>query len=82
MIDIKIVDYEQLPEEIKKQHLSNNGHGKEMADYILIYHNDKLKYCFSDAMEPEDATFTRGLSWIKDIILEAYNMGIQDAACD
>ena len=78
MIKIKTVDYEELPEEIKKLHLPNNGRGKEMAAYLLIYHDDKLMYCFSDAMEPEDAIFTRDLSWIKDVILDVYNVGISD----
>lgn len=78
MIKVKIVDYDELPEEVKKLYLSNNGRGKEMATYLLIYHNDKLKYCFSDAMETEDAIFTRDLSWIKDVILDMYNTGICD----
>lgn len=75
-LEIKIVSYDELPEEIDRDWgLSNNGCGKEYADYLLLYYNGKLLRCESDAMEREDACFYRNLSWIKDAVLEAYELG-------
>ena len=72
------VDYDKLPEEVDRDSLSDNGAGKEYASYFLIYHNDKLIRCESDAMEREDAVFFRDLSWIKGAIEEAYKIGLAE----
>lgn len=59
-----ILSYEDLPDWVDKKYgLSNNGCGKEDASYIVIEDGD-YKVCYSDAMEPEDASFGRDLSWI------------------
>ena len=52
--------------------------GKEEATYLRITHKGKTIGLFSDAVEPEDATFGRDYSWIGDIILKAYQLGIED----
>ena len=69
-----------LPDELKDIADSNNGSGKEYASYLVLYDaQGQFIEMFSDAMEPEDATFYRDLSWIEDAILEAYQRGIDDA---
>jgi len=80
MLTIKTVPYDELPESIEKDGLSNNGNGKELADYLLVYHNDDLILCESDAVEPEDATLYRDFSWIPSIVRQAYNLGTEDMA--
>lgn len=75
MIEIKTVSYEELPEEVDKDWVPNNGSGKEYAQYLLFYENGIFYRYESDAMEPEDVTFSRNLSWIKDAIMEAYKKG-------
>lgn len=59
-----IVSYEELPSWVDKEFgLSNNGHGKENANYIIIEDGD-YRACYSDACEPEDASFGRDFYWI------------------
>lgn len=72
MLQAFLCSYEDLLEEE-----INSGYGDEHDTYIRVIHNGKCIRLESDAMEPEDATFTRGLSWITDAIIEAYNLGIQ-----
>ena len=79
-ISVETVSYEDLPDEIEKDSFGNfmvsdNGSGKEYATYILIYDGDELMDWYSDAMEPEDATFYRDLNWIPGVIEWAYKMG-------
>lgn len=59
---VKRLYFKDLTEE-EKLNVSNNGSGKEYASYISI-EDDKGKRIYSDAMEPEDATFGRDLNWI------------------
>lgn len=56
-------EYKDLPKWAIGQGLSNNGSGKEYANYILIEDGD-YRICYSDAIEPEDAKFSRDLDWI------------------
>lgn len=78
-LSVEMVNYEGLPDEIEKEGLSDNGAGKEYATYLLIWHNKKLLECQSDAMEPEDARFSRDLNWIASAIERAYDQGKTDA---
>jgi hypothetical protein len=64
MPTVTICHYEELPEWADRESLSNNGSGKLYANYLVIEDGD-YRACYSDAMEPEDATFTRDLNWIK-----------------
>ena len=77
--EVKIVQFDELPPEIDKTSLSNNGSGAEWADYLLIYHNGKLIRWESSAMEPEDVRFTRDLRWVSEALEEAYEYGLEDA---
>jgi len=68
MKTVKIVNFEELTKE-EQEMQPNNGAGKEYALYIVI--EDKYgKRIYSDAMEPEDASFSRDLSWIVDELEE------------
>ena len=59
----RTVSFEELPQWVDKDNLSNNGSGKEYANYIIIEDGD-YKAVYSDAMEPEDKCFFRDLDWI------------------
>jgi len=59
----------------EKGSVSNNGSGKEYAGYIRVTHNGETILLESDAMEPEDVSFSRDLSWIPEIIKKAYEIG-------
>lgn len=65
--------FEDLTEE-EQEDVPNNGCGKDMATYIRITDNDETRV-YSDAMEPEDTTFYRDLSWIAPELEAAYNQG-------
>jgi len=68
--------YQLTPDE--QSSVSNNGCGKEYANYIRIQRNGETVYLESDAMEPEDARLTRDLSWVKEVIQYAYQCGKAD----
>ena len=72
---VTIVEYEDLPEDVRYSQ-PDNGCGKEDANYLKIEIPGGSVYYQSDAMEPEDATFTRDLSWIVDELHRAYAAGI------
>jgi len=76
---VECCSYDELPEQIKEDYLSDNGCGKEYASYLIVKHNGTIIRYESDAMEPEDARFYRDLSWIKEALLEAYNLGREDS---
>ena len=60
----RMCNYEELPDWVNKEMgLSNNGAGKEDANYIVI-EDGEHKAVYSDAVEPEDATFGRDFDWI------------------
>lgn len=66
---------QQLPEDVKED-MPNNGWGKEDASYIHIEWDGGTHSYYSDAMEPEDAKFSRDLSWIVPVLKEMYQEGI------
>ncbi len=78
MLEITSLEYEGLTSD-EQFCVPNNGHGKEDATYIKVTHRGETICLESDAMEAEDARFYRDLSWIKNIILKAYELGKQDA---
>lgn len=63
----KVMSFEELPVWVDKDGLSNNGGGKEYANYIVI-EDGEYRRVYSDAMEPEDKSFYRDLSWIVEEI--------------
>jgi hypothetical protein len=78
IFEVKHEWFEDLSEEEKKS-ASNNGSGKEYASYIRIKHNGETILLESDAIEPEDATFSRDLSWIVEWLKKSYELGMKDA---
>lgn len=68
---VTLCTYVELPEWVNHNHLSDNGSGKEYANYLLIEDGD-YRACYSDAMEPEDRSFHRDLKWIKSELERAY----------
>ncbi len=78
MLKVTIEDYEHLSDE-EKETASNCGCGKEAADYLRVLHDGKTILLESDAIEPEDKTFYRDLSWISGAIKTAYELGRKDA---
>jgi len=77
MFEVKLLKFEDLTES-EQDHVSNNGSGKEYAGYIKVILNGETVLFESDAMEPEDATFSRDLSWVKEIIEKSYEFGKAD----
>jgi hypothetical protein len=75
---VSIVSYDDLPEN-EKGNQPSNGCGKEDANYLKIEIPGKKPVYESDAMESEDARFTRDLSWIKGALLSAYQAGKEAA---
>jgi hypothetical protein len=75
---VEVVSYDELPKEIEKDGLSNNGRGREYARYLLIWHGNELVEWYSDAMEPEDVSFYRDLDWITSALERAYEQGVED----
>ena len=61
---VTVVQFEELTD-LEKDSVSNNGCGKEYASYLII-EDENGRRVYSDAMEAEDATFNRDLSWIRD----------------
>lgn len=66
--------YKDIPE-LWKSNVSDNGHGKEYADYLVVKHNGVTIAVYSDAMEPEDVYFSRDMKWIKPALISAYELG-------
>lgn len=77
MLKVNLVSFEDLTEE-EKEIQPNNGCGKEYANYIKITDGYKTVMILSDAVEPEDARFSRDFRDVVDAIEEAYKIGIRD----
>lgn len=77
IFSVVIENYQSLSKN-EKDNVSNNGSGAEYASYLRVIHNGKTILLESDAMEKEDAIFTRDLSWVKDIIFKSYQIGLQE----
>lgn len=77
IFSVVIENYQSLSKN-EKDNVSNNGSGAECASYLRVIHNGKTILLESDAMEKEDAIFTRDLSWVKDIIFKSYQIGLQE----
>lgn len=71
---VSIIDFNDLTED-EKEIQPNNGRGKDYAQYLKIEHNGRTIAIESDAMEPEDVTFSRDLYWIKSALEKAYELG-------
>lgn len=78
MIEVKLVEYADLTDE-ELEYVPDNGCGKLEVYYLKVTHGGRVIALESDAMEPEDATFTRDLVWIKSLLLKCYEIGKKDA---
>ncbi len=74
MLKVETEGFEDLMEH-EKGKVSNNGGGKKYATYIRVKQDGDTILLESDAMEPEDALFSRDLGWIPKIIQKAYEIG-------
>lgn len=73
MLEVKILDYEHLPEELKE-----DADGWGYKRFVVVTHNGKVLEWHSDGMEPEDCTFGRDLRWVPILIRKAYELGLED----
>lgn len=71
---VEVQHFENLSD-AEKSEASDNGGGKEWASYLRVTADGEQLLLVSDAMEPEDCTFGRDLSWIKGAIQRAYEIG-------
>lgn len=77
MLKIELVKFGDLTDE-EKEEQPNNGCGKDNARYIKLSNAGKTLMIISDAVEPEDATFTRDFRKVINAIQLAYKCGISD----
>lgn len=77
MLKVKVVSFNDLTEE-ERRHQPNNGRGKEYANYLKIIDGMETVTVLSDAVEPEDATFTRDFRNVVEAIKLAYKIGLRD----
>lgn len=73
-LTVETLHFDDLPTDARDG-VSNNGCGKEYATYIRVSHDGEVIFLESDAMEPEDARFSRDLKWVKDALVRCYEIG-------
>ena len=71
------LSYDDLTEN-EKCGMPENGNGAEFASYLKATYDGRTILLMSDAMEKEDARFSRDVAWIPGIILMAYKLGFED----
>ena len=76
MLTVKKASYHDIPEFFQDE-APDNGVGAEDANYLMVMEGDEVLQVYSDAMEPEDATFNRDLRWVSDAIQAAYEHGLK-----
>lgn len=75
---VELQGFEDL-DEAEKMDASDNGIGKEYANYVRVSHNGHTLYLESDAIEPEDKSFGRDLGWVLEAIRKAYDIGKEES---
>ncbi|HEC66269.1 MAG TPA: hypothetical protein ENI23_13345 [bacterium] len=65
MLRTKVVNYDNLPEDLKKKYYHNS-----FNSFLLIYHKNKLISAFIFAKCRD--------SWIPELIEKAYKLGLKD----
>lgn len=76
--NVTLEGFEDLSDE-EKEYMSDEGYGKDCANYIRIKHNGKTILLESDAIELKNKTFHRDLSWITKWLKKSYELGKEDA---
>ncbi len=77
MLTASIECFDDLSDQ-EKECVPNNGVGKEYASYLRLRHNGHTILLKSNAMEPEDVSFYRDLSWVVDWLIKMYELGKQE----
>jgi len=72
--NVELLDFDDLTDD-EKGSASDNGYGKECANYIKVTHKGNVIFLESDAIEPEDKSFRRDLNWIIDALKSCYELG-------
>ncbi len=73
----KVFGEDLSPKELDE--VPSNGNGdKEFAVYLKVTHDGEVIHIFDTNMEPEDATFSRGLGWVEEALEHAYYLGLLD----
>ncbi len=77
LFSVELQNYEDLSDD-DRVGISHNGWGPEYASYVRVIHRGKTIYLESDAMEPEDARFSRDLNWVVSALMNAYCIGLDE----
>lgn len=64
--------------EHEQECVSNNGAGKEDADYLRVKYAGKTIFLMNDAIEPEDRTLGRDYSPLVEMVENAYTIGLAE----
>lgn len=77
MLEAKVMKYEDLSEDIKRDFVVENEIERIHASYLLFYEDGQFYRFESDAMGPSSyyANFQRSLSWVRDAVMQAYHKG-------
>jgi hypothetical protein len=72
MLTVEIVQSKDLPEPYKEEFIYCT------RDCLVVKLDNTIIRVESSEMEPEDVSFYRDLKWVKQAILEAYDIGFSD----
>ena len=72
---VMICSWDELSEEAQER-----WRKCEDSNFLIVTDNaGHVLRLETDSMEPEDASFYRDLSWVKDAIEQAYQLGLQSS---
>jgi hypothetical protein len=77
MLKVERLRFDDLSDD-EKEMQPDNGSGKDYANYLKVTHDGKVLSIQSDAMEPEDCSFSRDLKWIEGVLKACYELGVSD----
>lgn len=75
---IEVIDAQDLSDEMKDTY---DVEYDDCSNFMIVKHCDETICVVNDYMEPEDATFTRDLKWVAEMLEEVYELGKVDG-CD
>ncbi len=74
-LSIKVVWAQELSDEMKEAYDITSD---DFSNFMIVKHGDETISVVGDYMEPEDATFTRNLKWVAELLDEVYELGKSD----
>jgi hypothetical protein len=77
-LSIEVIDAQDLSDDMKGTYRVEYD---DCSNFMIVKHGDETISVVNDYMEPEDATFTRDLRWITELLGEVYELGKSDG-CD